>query len=139
MASFFFVWPGLSVWVLLWSKDFQKYVKGCCIGLPSAQSEYLCKPSLQPDVHLYPSTVPSSQVFVRWRCILLCGCRRPPAASLLPSLPSLILSAMPQPHYAALICFTSDIQGKTLAACVDYTLQDHDRSAENIGWESQLE
>ena len=57
----------------------------------------------------------------------MCGCRLPP-------FPSLILSAMPQPHYAALICFTSDIQGKTLAAAsVDYTLQDHDRSAKNIG------
>ena len=64
-------------------------------------------------------------------CAVAAGRRPPP--SLLPSLPSLILSAMPQPHYAALICFTSDIQGKTLAACVDYTLQDHDRPVKNIG------
>ena len=62
----------------------------------------------------------------------MCGCRWPPPS--FPPFPSLILSALPQPHYAALICFTSDIQGKTLAAaCVDYTLQDHDRSAKNIG------
>ena len=40
---------------------------------------------------------------------------------------------MPQPHYAALICFTSDIQGKTLSRCQDYTLQNHDdRSAKNV-------
>ena len=73
------------------------YVKGCWTGLLSAQSEYLCQVQAIPDVHLYLSTVPSSQVFVSWRCILLCGCRRPP-----PSLP--LLSHSVCDAAAALCC-----------------------------------